>query len=119
MVSIFSGLMLTGVTVLEYIATAKYSFSIIDVALCALCVLVTSTAVFVDTQVSIPNDLERITTVSNSIVLISFSLSIVPLTLSFGYLGPVAALFFSELLGVSVMIYMHVFKYKTHIHRDK
>ncbi|MEA9442490.1 oligosaccharide flippase family protein [Aeromonas caviae] len=117
--SIFLGLMLVGVPALNFIATDKYAFSIIDVIFCGLCMLVTASAVFIDTQISIPNNLEKITTFSNSIVLICFSISIVPLTLAVGYLGPIASLTFSELLGVLSMGYMHIFKYKTHTHRYK
>lgn len=116
---IFVSLIFVGVPALRFIATSKYSFSIIDVTLCALCMLVTAFAVFIDTQISIPNNLEKITTFSNSIVLISFSISIVPLTLTLGYLGPIASLILSELFGVLSMSYMHIFKYKTHIHRYK
>ncbi|BBQ25347.1 MULTISPECIES: hypothetical protein [Aeromonas] len=116
---IFVGLIIVGVPALKFIATNKYNFSMIDVIFCALCMLATASAIFIDTQISIPNNLEKVTTFSNSIVLISFSISIVPLTFTFGYLGPIASLMLSELFGVLSMSCMHIFKYKTHIHRYK
>lgn len=59
-----------GLDFLKLLATSKYGFTQIDIYICATCTVITSIAVYIDTQSSIPLELEKITTGSNIGVLI-------------------------------------------------
>ena len=105
-----------GLDFLRLLATSKYGFTQIDIYICAACTVITSIAVYIDTQTSIPLELEKITTGSNIGVLIIVCLLFYPLTLCFGYRGPLLSLMIGEFSGVLIMLYLHRFFYKTGIY---
>lgn len=106
-ISIFVSICTLGTTFLKYFAGSEYHFSHIDMLLCAICVISTSIAVYIDTQISIPQGLESITTRSNFIVLSVFLATLYILVHSIGYAGALISIFISESCGVLMMIYLH------------
>jgi O-antigen/teichoic acid export membrane protein len=87
------------------------------VILVSLAVTFSSLAVYIDNQCSVVLKLEKITTYSNLTVASVFVLSIITLYPSFGFLSPIISLIISELVGVFVMIFMHLFIFKTYFHQ--
>ncbi|MFQ2243191.1 lipopolysaccharide biosynthesis protein [Aeromonas enteropelogenes] len=96
-----------GLTFLMYFAGGEYHFNRIDVLLCAMCVISTAAAVYIDTQISIPQRLESITTRSNFIVLSVFLATLYLFVNWIGYSGALISIFISEICGVLMMIYLH------------
>ncbi len=76
-------------------------------------VFCTSLAVYIDTQSSIILGLEKITTISNLIVATISLLATIFLFSDFTYLSPFIGMIIGEFCGVLVMIYMHLFIFKT------
>lgn len=105
--AIFIFLCTLGMTFLMYFAGGEYHFKRIDVLLCAMCVISTAVAVYIDTQVSIPQGLERITTRSNFIVLSVFMSTLYIFVNWIGYSGALMSILLSEVCGVFMMIYLH------------
>lgn len=114
--SIVVGYFVFGLDFLKLLATSKYGFTQIDIYICAACTVITSIAVYIDTQTSIPLELEKITTGSNISVLIIVCLLFYPLALCFGYRGPLLSLMIGEFSGVLIMLYLHKFFYKTGVY---
>ncbi len=85
----------------------KYHFSNIDIVLSMCCFLSISLAVFIDTQYSIPQKKEFITTRSNFVVLVVFVFLLYPLIDCMGYSGALLGMFISESIGVVVMVFLH------------
>lgn len=111
---IFLFLCVLGTTFLIYFAGGEYHFNHIDIVLCAMCVISTAAAVYIDTQISIPQGLEKITTSSNLIVLLVFLATLYPAVNWVGYSGALISIFISETCGVLMMLYLH---YKLYIKR--
>ncbi|MGU5780181.1 oligosaccharide flippase family protein [Aeromonas caviae] len=80
-------------------------------------VFCTSLAVYIDTQSSIILGLEKITTISNLIVATISPLATIFLFSDFTYLSPFIGMIIGEFCGVLVMIYMHLFVFKTNFIR--
>jgi O-antigen/teichoic acid export membrane protein len=106
-VAIFIFICTLGTTFLMYFTGGEYHFNYIDVLLCAVCVISTAAAVYIDTQISIPQGLESITTRSNFIVLSVFLATLYMFVNSVGYAGALISIFISEICGVLMMIYLH------------
>ncbi|MNZ89629.1 hypothetical protein D3C78_1085620 [compost metagenome] len=104
---IFLFLCVLGTTFLTYLAGEEYHFNHIDIVLCAMCVISTAAAVYIDTQISIPQGLESITTRSNLIVLSVFLATLYMFVNWIGYSGALISIFISEICGVLMMIYLH------------
>ncbi|MGY3864690.1 oligosaccharide flippase family protein [Aeromonas bivalvium] len=81
--------------------------------LIAASVFCTSLAVYIDTQSSVILGLEKITTISNLIVATISPLTTIILFSNFTYISPFIGMIIGEFCGVLVMIYMHVFIFKT------
>ncbi|WP_429066321.1 lipopolysaccharide biosynthesis protein [Aeromonas bestiarum] len=109
---IFLFLCVLGTTFLIYFAGEEYHFNHIDIILCAMCVISTAAAVYIDTQISIPQGLESITTRSNLIVLSIFLATLYLFVNWVGYSGALISIFISETCGVLMMVYLH---YRRHI----
>ncbi|WP_152691936.1 lipopolysaccharide biosynthesis protein [Aeromonas hydrophila] len=105
--AIFLFLCVFGTTFLIYFAGEEYHFNDIDIVLCAMCVISTSAAVYIDTQISIPQGLESITTRSNLIVLSIFLATLYLFVNWVGYSGALISIFISETCGVLMMVYLH------------
>lgn len=113
MLFIVIGLLLLGLPFLKLFAGNKFDFGMISVVFSSIVVIMTSLAVYIDTQHSIPSNLEKVTTLSNlSVLLISMSL-FYPLFKVFGYTGIILSIAIGEFIGVLVMLLLHRFVFLT------
>ncbi|MBQ4794601.1 hypothetical protein F9U41_11175 [Pectobacterium versatile] len=103
-----------GFEFLSILTGEKYTFSFNDVLMCSLCFTVTAVSVFIDTQYSIPQRREFITTRSNIAVLIVFLILLYPLIIILNYKGALVSMLFAEMSGVIVMILLHRLINKKH-----
>lgn len=103
---------LFGSPLINFITSGKISLPIYSLVICSFCALISSLAVYVDTQHSVPLKKEHITTKSNLVVLILFSSLIVPAICIYSYLGALISLLIAELAGLLMMLYLHNLKYR-------
>lgn len=111
---ISSSISILGVPFLRIFAGAEYPYKYIDVFFCSLCIIITAVAVYIDTQVSIPQGLESITTKSNFAVLLVFIGCVYFTVDALSYSGALLSTFISECCGVIIMMCLH-YKYKSEI----
>ncbi|MGN4977028.1 oligosaccharide flippase family protein [Aeromonas sp. 95A] len=103
-----------GLMVISSFLGEKVVFKQMYVDLICFSVVATSLAVYIDNQSSVIIGLEKITTLSNSIVAITGPLTAYFMYhLGFGFLSLFIGFTLGEFLGVLVMIVMHICVYKT------
>ncbi len=107
------GMLLGGLPFLNLFAGKQFDFSILSVLFASIAIIMTSLAVYIDTQHSIPSNLEKATTISNAIVLPTSLCLLYPLFNALGYSGVILSFALGELLGVAVMLILHKFVYKS------
>ncbi|NEX80903.1 oligosaccharide flippase family protein [Aeromonas rivipollensis] len=103
----------SGLPVISTFLGEEINFKQSYILLIATSVFCTSLAVYIDTQSSVILGLEKITTISNLIVATISPLTTIFLFSTFTYLSPFIGMIIGEFCGVLVMIYMHLFIFKT------
>ncbi|QGS49347.1 oligosaccharide flippase family protein [Shewanella putrefaciens] len=104
---------LYGLPIISMFLGDKIDFNQFYLLLISISVLCTSIAVYIDTQSSVILELEKITTLSNSMVAILSPVFAVILFEKLNFLSPFIGFTIGEFVGVLVMIYMHIFIFKT------
>lgn len=103
-----------GLIVINSLLGEEVAFKQIYVYLIIFSVVSTSLAVYIDNQSSVILELEKITTLSNGTVAITGPIiAFILYDIGFGFLSVFIGFALGELLGVLVMIFMHIFVYKT------
>ncbi|CAG9259013.1 oligosaccharide flippase family protein [Paraburkholderia caribensis] len=101
------GMWLLGAPLVRLLAGPKFEPASEHMALLAAIFAVTAVAVYIDTQISIPLNCERFTTVSNSFVAIVSIVMLLALFQRLGFVSALVGLLVGETIGVSVMLYLH------------
>ncbi|TCN77392.1 oligosaccharide flippase family protein [Shewanella fodinae] len=107
---IFLIFIIFGYSILKYFVGDLYNFEYQSIMYVAIFFIVVSASVFIDTQYSIPQYLEKITTYSNVIVLTFLLTSVYFFINKFGYLGTLMCITIAEGCGVFFMILLHLLK---------
>lgn len=107
------GTLLCGLPFLNLFAGKQFDFNFLSILFTSMAIIMTSLAVYIDTQHSVPSNLEKATTISNTFVLLTSLCLLYPLFNIFGYSGIVFGFALGELLGVVIMFILHKFVYKS------
>lgn len=99
-----------GSSAIEIIAGDRYHIPNDVFWICGGCFVITALNVFIDTQLSVAMNLERITTVGYAATGLILLVALAILLPSFRYTGALASLFAGELMGLLVVIFCH-YKY--------
>lgn len=111
--SISIGMYLCGSQFLNIFAGKQFNFHSLAISFASVAITMTSLAIYIDTQHSIPSNLEKITTISNIVVLTTSLSLLYPLFHVIGYSGIILSFALGELLGVLMMLILHKFVYKS------
>jgi len=103
---------LFGSSIINILTFGKVLLPVYSLVISSFCALITSLAVYVDSQHSVPLEKEHITTKSNLVVLILFASLITPAIYFYSYLGALITLMVAEFAGLVIMLYLHNLKYK-------